>query len=241
MSGHNKWSKVKNVKGKEDAKRASIFTKMSRAIMVATREGGPDPEYNSSLQSAIEKAKAENMPNDNIERAIKKGSGELGNAEFFSIVYEGYAPEGVAVIVETLTDSKNRTAGEMRYIFDRNGGNLGNPGSVTFQFDHKGILVIDAEGKDEDEVMMDALEAGAEDVKKEEDIFLITTLPADFIEVSKNLQEKGYTFTSAQVGYLPKNKVKVEDPEANAKIDKLISDLEDNDDVQDVYSNWEEA
>lgn len=241
MSGHNKWSKVKNVKGKEDAKRAQVFTKMSRAIMVAVREGGPEPEYNSALQSAIEKAKAENMPNDNIERAIKKGAGELGNAEFFSIVYEGYGPEGVAIIVETLTDSKNRTAGEMRYIFDRNGGNLGNPGSVTFQFDRKGILAVDGEGKDEDEVMMDALDAGAEDLVREDEVFLITCQPADFIQVSKKLQEMGYTFSSAQVGYLPKNKVKVEDEEACSHIEKLISDLEDNDDVQDVYSNWEEA
>lgn len=238
MSGHNKWSKVKNVKGKEDAKRAKIFTKMSRAIMVAAREGGADPDYNGSLASVIEKAKAENMPNENIERALKKATGELGNSEFTSMVYEGYAPEGVAVVLEVLTDNKNRTASDVRYIFDKNGGNLGTSGSVTFQFDHKGLLVTPRAGQDEEAVMMDALDAGAEDVKSEEEVFLITTEIKDFMAVHNALQEKGYTFSSAQIAYLPKNEVEVEDPEARLKIEKLLDALEDNDDVQDVYSNY---
>lgn len=203
MSGHNKWSKVKNVKGKEDAKRANAFTKLSRMIMVAVREGGGDPEYNSALKMAIEKAKAENMPNDNIERAIKKGAGELEGQEFTSMTYEGYGPEGVAVIVTSLTDNKNRTAANVRHYFDKYNGNMGTSGSVTFQFDYKGILVTDAD-RDEDEVMMAALDAGADDVKKEGDSFVITTEPAQFNAVNEALSAAGYTFSVAETGYLPK-------------------------------------
>ncbi|MDD7542676.1 MAG: YebC/PmpR family DNA-binding transcriptional regulator [Peptoniphilaceae bacterium] len=240
MSGHNKWSKVKNVKGKEDAKRASAFTKLSRMIMVAAREGGGDPAYNSSLKMAIDKAKAENMPNDNIQRAIKKGTGEMGGQEFISPVYEGYGPEGVAVIVECLTDNKNRTASNVRYAFDKFGGNLGTTGSVMFQFDYKGILVIDAEGRDEDSVLMDALDAGADDVKRTGDSFFITCASSDFPAVNDALAEKGYEFHVAQSGYLPKNTVQITDPESVAQLEKMIDMLEEDDDVQDVYTNWQQ-
>lgn len=239
MSGHNKWSKVKNVKGKEDAKKAKIFTKMSRTIMVAVREGGADPEYNAALKTAIEKAKAENMPNDNIDRAIKKGAGDIDGQEFVNMTYEGYGPSGVAIIVECLTDNKNRTAGDVRYLFDKNGGNLGSPGSVTFQFDYKGILVTDEKEKSEDDVMMDALDSGADDIKKEEDCYVITSDSSNFSSVRDSLSEKGYNFVMAQVGYLPKNTVKVTD-EVKEQVLKLIDDLEDHDDVQDVYSNLED-
>ena len=239
MSGHNKWSKVKNVKGKEDAKKAKIFTKMARTIMVAVREGGPDPEYNPSLKMAIEKAKADNMPNDNIDRAIRKGSGETDGAEFVEIMYEGYGPEGAAVIVECLSDNKNRTAANVRHAFDKNGGNLGTSGSVMFLFQRKGLLAMDAEDVDEDELLMTALECGAEDVKKEEDTFLVTTSPTDFSNVSDALAEAGYHFSAAQIAYLPLTGAKISEAENRALMEKLIDQLEDDDDVQEVYTNWE--
>ncbi|MBY0584407.1 YebC/PmpR family DNA-binding transcriptional regulator [Murdochiella sp. Marseille-P8839] len=240
MSGHNKWSKVKNVKGKEDAKRASAFTKISRMIMVAVREGGGDPDYNSSLKMAIEKAKAENMPNDNINRAIKKGLGDLDGQEYSHIVYEGYGPEGVAVIVSCLTDNKNRTAANVRHYFDKYRGNLGTSGSVMFQFDYKGILVTDDEGKDEDTVMMDALDAGAEDVRHEEDSYVLLTDPTQFSSVNEKLVEAGYAFSVAQTGYFPKNTVRIQDEENQKLMETLVDVMEDDDDVQDVYTNWEQ-
>lgn len=240
MSGHNKWSKVKNVKGKEDAKKAKIFTKMSRYIMVAVRSGGADPEYNASLKMAIERAKAENMPNENIKRAIKKGIGGADGQNFENIVYEGYGPGGVAVVVECLTDNKNRTASDVRYAFDRYGGNLGTPGSVTFQFDYKGILVTGKEDKDADQVLVDALDAGAEDVQENEDIFIITTAPSDYEKVHDLMKEQGYEFSTAQVGYLPKNTVKLETEDQRQNVEDLFDTLEDYDDVQEVYSNWED-
>ncbi|WP_071705694.1 YebC/PmpR family DNA-binding transcriptional regulator [Murdochiella vaginalis] len=240
MSGHNKWSKVKNVKGKEDAKRASAFTKISRMIMVAVREGGGDPDYNASLKMAIEKAKAENMPNDNINRAIKKGLGDLDGQEYSHAVYEGYGPEGVAVIVSCLTDNKNRTAANVRHYFDKYRGNLGTSGSVMFQFDYKGILVTDDEGKEEDTVMMDALDAGAEDVRHEEGSYILLTDPAQFSTVNDTLVEKGYVFRVAETGYLPKNTVRIEDEENQKLMETLVDVMEDDDDVQDVYTNWEQ-
>lgn len=238
MSGHNKWSKVKNVKGKEDAKRASAFTKFSRMIMVAVREGGSDPDYNSSLKMAIERAKAENMPNDNIERAIKKGAGELEGQEFVSMTYEGYGPEGVAVIVSALTDNKNRTAANVRHYFDKYHGNLGTSGSVTFQFDYKGVLALSAEGRDEDTVMMDALDAGAEDVRREGEVFVIITDPASLSAVHDALVVQSYEFTDVETAYLPKNTIAIADPDNVATMEALIDVLEDDDDVQDVYTNW---
>lgn len=239
MSGHNKWSKVKNVKGKEDAKKAKIFTKLSRMIMVAAREGGEDPEYNAALSMAIEKAKAENLPNENIERAIKKGIGVLDGSSFEPITYEGYGPEGMAVIVECLTDNKNRTAGEVRHAFDVYGGSLGTTGSVTFQFDRKGVLLVDGQGVDEDDLMVQVLEAGAEDIKNLDGSYLIITAPEDFQAVNKELTGAGLSFDKAQVGYLPKNTIEIKDPDKADQAEELIESLEDNDDVQEVYTNWE--
>ena len=241
MSGHNKWSSIKDKKGKEDAKRGKIFTKIARMISVAVREGGPDPDYNPSLKSAIEKAKAENMPNDNIQRAIKKGSGEDSGASYEKIIYEGYGPEGVAVIVNCLTDNRNRTAADIRHAFDKFGGNLGQNGSVIFMFDHKGVLTIDKKDKDEEEFMLEAIEAGAEDVQMEEDLFVVTTSMDDFAKVRDNLLENGYEFHTADLFYLPQNEIAVEDPEAQKKLQKMIDMLEDNDDVQSVFHNWQNA
>ncbi|MGO4987625.1 YebC/PmpR family DNA-binding transcriptional regulator [Gallicola sp. Sow4_E12] len=241
MSGHNKWSSIKDKKGKEDAKRGKIFTKIARMISVAVREGGPDPDYNPSLKSAIEKAKAENMPNDNIQRAIKKGSGEDSGASYEKIIYEGYGPEGVAVIVNCLTDNRNRTAADIRHAFDKFGGNLGQNGSVIFMFDHKGVLTIDKKDKDEEEFMLEAIEAGAEDVQMEEDLFVVTTSMDDFAKVRDNLLENGYEFHTADLFYLPQNETDVEDPEAQKKLQKMIDMLEDNDDVQSVFHNWQNA
>lgn len=238
MSGHNKWSKVKNVKGKEDAKKAKIFTKMARMIMVAVKEGGPDPAYNPSLKMAIDKAKADNMPNDNIERAIKKGSGESDGAEYVESIYEGYGPEGVAVIVECLTDNKNRTAANVRHAFDKHGGNLGTSGSVTFLFAYKGILVIDGDGLDEEAVMMDALDAGAEDFREDDGDFVVTTEPSEFSRVKDALTSAGYSFEAAQIGYLPKTMAAISSPENMVSMEKMIDQLEDDDDVQEVYTNW---
>ena len=239
MSGHNKWSSIKDKKGKEDAKRGKIFTKIARMISVAVREGGPDPDYNPSLKSAIEKAKAENMPNDNIQRAIKKGSGEDSGASYEKILYEGYGPEGVAVIVNCLTDNRNRTAADIRHAFDKFGGNLGQNGSVIFMFDHKGVLTIDKNDKDEEEFMLEAIDAGAEDVQMEEDLFVVTTSMDDFAKVRDNLLENGYEFHTADLFYLPQNEIAVEDPEAQKKLQKMIDMLEDNDDVQSVFHNWQ--
>ena len=227
MSGHNKWSSIKDKKGKEDAKRGKIFTKIARMISVAVREGGPDPDYNPSLKSAIEKAKAENMPNDNIQRAIKKGSGEDSGASYEKIIYEGYGPEGVAVIVNCLTDNRNRTAADIRHA------------SVIFMFDHKGVLTIDKNDKDEEEFMLEAIDAGAEDVQMEEDLFVVTTSMDDFAKVRDNLLENGYEFHTADLFYLPQNETAVEDPEAQKKLQKMIDMLEDNDDVQSVFHNWQ--
>ena len=241
MSGHNKWSSIKDKKGKEDAKRGKIFTKIARMISVAVREGGPDPDYNPSLKSAIEKAKAENMPNDNIQRAIKKGSGEDSGASYEKIIYEGYGPEGVAVIVNCLTDNRNRTAADIRHAFDKFGGNLGQNGSVIFMFDHKGVLTIDKKDKDEEEFMLEAIDAGAEDVQMEEDLFVVTTSMDDFAKVRDNLLENGYEFHTADLFYLPQNEIAVEDPEAQKKLQKMIDMLEDNDDVQSVFHNWQNA
>ena len=239
MSGHNKWSKIKNKKGSEDARRGKVFTKMARAIIVAVREGGADPEYNPSLKSVIEKARAENMPNDNIDRAIKKASGDGDSANYENIVYEGYGPEGVAVIVECLTDNRNRTASDVRHYFDKFGGNLGQNGSVSFMFQRKGLLLIDAESLDEEEVMMDSLDAGAEDFEADDGIFVINTAMEDFAQVRDTLLEKGYKFVKSDLVYEPSNYVKINDESNVDKMEKLIDNLEDSDDVQQVSHNWD--
>jgi len=241
MSGHSKWSTIKRKKEKTDAQRGKIFTKISRDIIVAVREGGPDPDSNSKLRDAIAKAKANNLPNDNIKRSIMKGSGEAGGASYEEITYEGYGPSGVAVMVEAMTDNKNRTAADMRHYFDKNGGNLGQTGSVGFMFDKKGIMVIERnDSLDEDEVMMDALDAGAADFTAEEDFFEIVTEPNDFSAVYDVLDKKGYTFTEAEVQYVPQTTVALTDEKDISNMNRLIDMLEDNDDVQNVWHNWEE-
>ncbi len=240
MAGHSKWNNIKNKKGKEDAKRGKIFTKLGRYIMVAAKEGGSDPDYNPALKAAIEKAKAENMPNDNIERAIKKGAGELGADNFEEIIYEGYGPSGIAVFVECLTDNRNRTAPEIRHAFDKCGGNLGTSGSVTFMFDRKGIIAIEREDSiDEDELTMLAIELGAEDFEAEEEGFEITTATEDFNKVRDGLADAGYQFAMAELSYIPQTTVELTSPDDVKNMEKLIDMLEDNDDVQEVFHNWE--
>ena len=240
MSGHSKWHNIQAKKGKADAKRGAIFTKIGREIAIAVREGGANPESNGKLRDVIAKAKANNMPNDNIKRSIMKASGELGNVDYEEITYEGYAPGGVAVIVDTITDNRNRTVSDVRHCFAKNNGNLGNSGSVAFMFDEKGVLVIErTPGMDEDEMMMIALEAGAEDVKAEEDVFEIYTTPADFSAVREELEKQGLAFLSAEVNKIPQNTVAITDPDTLKDVQKLLDMLEDNDDVQNVYHNAE--
>ena len=239
MSGHSKWNNIKRKKEKTDAAKAKIFTKMGREISVIVKTGGANPNENSKLKDAIAKAKAANVPNENIERIIKKaaGDGEANNYE--ELTYEGYGPCGVAVVVETLTDNRNRTAGEMRHYFDKCGGNLGQTGSVMFMFARKGIIEIEAEGKDEDSVMEAALEAGAEDFNYDGDIFEISTDPNELGAVRDALEAKGYTFVSAEVQYVPQTMTAIDDPAAAEKMEKLIDMLEENDDVQAVWHNWD--
>ena len=238
MSGHSKWHNIQAKKGKADAQRGAIFTKIGREIAIAVREGGANPESNGKLRDIIAKAKANNMPNDNIQRSIKKASGELSNVVYEEITYEGYAPGGVAVIVDTISDNRNRTASDVRHCFAKYGGNLGTTGSVGFMFDERGVLVIEREpGSDEDEMMMIALDAGAEDVKVDEDVYEILTAPNDFSTVRENLEKQGYSFLSAEVQKIPQNTVAVTDPDTILKIQKMLDLLEENDDVQNVYHN----
>ena len=238
MSGHSKWHNIQAKKGKADAQRGAIFTKIGREIAIAVREGGANPESNGKLRDIIAKAKANNMPNDNIQRSIKKASGELSNVVYEEITYEGYAPGGVAVIVDTISDNRNRTASDVRHCFAKYGGNLGTTGSVGFMFDERGVLVVEREpGSDEDEMMMIALDAGAEDVKVEEDVYEILTAPNDFSAVREKLEQQGLTFLSAEVQKIPQNTVAVTDPDTILKIQKMLDLLEENDDVQNVFHN----
>ena len=240
MSGHSKWNNIKRKKEKTDGQKAKIFTKLAREIAVAIKEGGSaDPASNSKLKDCIAKAKAANVPNDNIDRVIKKASGDGDADKYEALQYEGYGPCGIAVIVETLTDNRNRTAGEMRHYFDKYGGNLGQSGCVSFMFNKKGVLVIEAEGLDEDKVMEDSLEAGASDFAADGDVFEITTEPDDFSAVRDDLEAKGYTFVSAEVEMVPDVYSTIDDPEMCVKMDKLLDMLDDNDDVQNVWHNWE--
>ena len=239
MSGHSKWSNIKRKKEKTDAAKAKVFTKIGREIAVVVKQGGANPNENSKLKDVIAKAKAANVPNDNIERIIKKAAGEGDNTSYEELVYEGYGPCGVAVVVETLTDNRNRTAGEMRHYFDKCGGNLGQSGSVTFMFDRKGMIVIEGEGLEEDAVMEDALEAGAEDFEFDGEIFEISTEPNDLGAVRDALEGKGYNFLSAEVAYVPQTMSAIDDPDMITKMEKLIDMLEENDDVQAVWHNWE--
>ena len=240
MSGHSKWNNIKRKKEKTDGQKAKIFTKMGREISVAVKEGGSaDPNVNSKLKDAIAKAKANNVPNDNIERILKKAASEGNGENYEALQYEGYGPCGIAVIVETLTDNRNRTAADLRHYFDKCGGNLGQTGCVSFMFNQKGKLIIEAEGLDEDKVMEDALEAGASDFAADEDIFEITTEPEDFSAVRDDLEAKGYAFVTAEVQMVPDVLTAIEDPDAIKNMEKLLDMLEDNDDVQDVWHNWD--
>jgi len=240
MSGHSKWNNIKRKKEKADGAKAKIFTKIGRELAVAVKEGGsPDPAANSRLKDCIAKAKAANVPNDNIERIIKRAAGEGNAASFENITYEGYGPCGVAVIVETLTDNRNRTAADVRHAFDKYGGNLGTSGCVSFMFKEKGVIVIEREDKDEDTVMADALEAGASDFSADEDVFEISTEPSDFSGVREDLEAKGYEFVSAEVEMVPDTYTAIADEDTIIKMQKMLDLLEDNDDVHNVWHNWD--
>lgn len=239
MSGHSKWHNIQNKKGKADAKRGKIFTKIGRELMIAVKNGGPDPDNNPKLRDAIAKAKAANMPNDTVQRSIKKASGELSAVDYERIVYEGYGPSGVAVIVDTLTDNKNRSAGNVRSAFTKGGGNMGTTGCVGFMFQEKGEIVIEKGDLDEEELMMMALDAGAEDFNSdEEEVFIITTAPEDFGTVRETLEAEGLEFLEAAVKMIPDTYTEI-DEEAAKKFQKMLDLLEDDDDVQEVYHNAE--
>ena len=238
MSGHSKWSNIKHKKGKADAERGKVFTKIGREIAIAVREGGADPATNGKLRDVVAKAKASNMPNDNISRSIKKAAGESENVTYEEITYEGYAPGGVAVIAEVVTDNRNRTASDVRHIFDKNGGSLGTTGSVGYMFDLKGLILIEQnEDMVEDEVLMQALEAGAEDVQVTDEVFEVYTAPNDFSAVREGLEQAGYSFLSAERRRIPQTTVTVSDEETLQKVQKLLEMLDDNDDVMAVYHN----
>ena len=241
MSGHSKWHNIQAKKGKTDAARGKIFTKLGRELLVAVKEGGPDPAGNSKLKDVISKCKAANMPNDTIHNAIQKASGEGNSANYEEITYEGYGPNGVAIIVEASTDNKNRTAAEVRHAFDKSGGNLGTTGCVSYMFSKKGVIVIEKENcpLDEEELMMLALDSGAEDFEVSEEVYEITTEPVDFSSVSEKLEEQGLKFLEAAVQMVPSTTV-VLDQNSSEKMEKMIERLEDLDDVMNVYHNWEE-
>ncbi len=239
MSGHSKWHNIQAKKGKADAARGKIFTKLGRELLIAVKEGGPDPAGNSKLKNVIAKCKAANMPNDTINNAIKKAS--TSNENYEEITYEGYGPNGVAVIVEASTDNKNRTAADVRHVFDKAGGNLGTTGCVSYMFNKKGVIVIEkaSTSMSEDDLMMLALEAGAEDFVAGDEVYEITTEPADFTTVREKLEEEGLTFLEAEVQMVPTTTVKL-DEKGTEKMERLIERLEDLDDVANIYHNWEE-
>jgi len=239
MSGHSKWKNIMHRKEKSDAQRAKIFTKIGREMAVAVKEGGADQSSNSKLYELILKAKANNVPNENIDRIIKKAAGGTDKNEYASIFYEGYGPSGVAVIVETLTENKNRTAGDLRHYFDKFGGNMGLIGSVGWMFQEKGIIVIDKTGIDEDTLMDDCLEAGAVDFSSDDEVFEVFTDPTELSGVRKALDDKKYKFFSAQVERIPGNYIRLEKEEDIINMNRLLENLEDNDDVQNVWHNWE--
>ena len=238
MSGHSKWSSIKHKKGAADAKRGQLFTKLARAIQVAARDGGPDPGGNPALATAVQKAREASMPKDNIERAIAKGAGNDADAAAWeSAVYEGYAPGGVAVLVEALTDNRNRTGAEVRHIFSRSGGSLGEPGSVAWNFEKKGVVLVDAERHDEDELIV-AIDAGADDLARDENVWEIVTAPSDLQPVRTALEEAGVELQSADLTMRPQTKVEVGEEEV-ARVLRLLEALEDHDDVAAVHANFE--
>lgn len=236
MSGHSKWATIKHAKGAADAKRGQMFTKFIKEISIAARMGGGDPNGNPRLRTAILKARAANMPKDNIERAIKKGTGELGGANYEELLYEGYAPGGVAVLVEVLTDNKNRAAANVRNLFSKNGGNLGATGSVAYMFNRKGVIEYDAEVVSEEQLMEEGLEAGAEDIQADGGIITVTTDPNDFATVLETLQGKGFESVSAGISMVPDTYMAV-DAETTRKVLKMVERIEEDDDVQNVYTN----
>jgi YebC/PmpR family DNA-binding regulatory protein len=240
LSGHSKWSSIKHKKGAADAKRGQLFSKLSKAIIVAAKNGGGDPANNLALQNAIEKAKSYSMPRDNIDRAVAKGSGADADADAFeSITYEGYGPEGVAVIVEALTDNKNRTAADVRHLFAKHGGNLGTDGSVSWQFERRGVVVVSADGVDEDELFMAAADGGADDIEQDGTVFQITSAPEQFGTVRNAVEEAGFTVESSELMLVPKTTVAVDDETKARQVMRLVDALEENDDVQDVYANFD--
>ena len=242
MSGHSKFANIKHKKEKNDAAKGKIFTIIGREIAVAVKEGGADPANNSKLRDVIAKAKANNMPNDTIERGIKKAAGDANSVNYVSISYEGYGPNGTAIIVNALTDNKNRTASNVRNAFTKGGGNVGTTGCVSYMFDEKGQIIIDKEecDMDADDLMMIALDAGAEDFSEEEDSYEIITSPADFTAVREALEKEKISFASAEVTMIPQTYVELTDPKDIANIQKTLDMLDDDDDVQDVYHNWDE-
>ena len=240
MSGHSKWSSIKHKKGAADAKRGKLFSKLTRAIIVAAREGGPDPAANLALQNAIEKARSYSMPKDNIDRAIAKGSGaDSDTSQFETVVYEGYGASGVAVIVEALTDNRNRTAGEVRHTFTKNDGNLGGSGAVSWLFERRGVVLVDADGADEDELTLAAAEGGAEDVALDGSSYVVTSAPEQLAAVRAAVESAGFTIESSELTMVPKTTVEVADEADAKKILRLIDQLEDNDDVQEVFANFD--
>lgn len=240
MSGHSKWKNIMHKKEKTDSQRAAVFTKIGREIIMAVKEGGPDPEANSKLKDIIAKAKANNVPNDNIDRVIKKASGDADANNYENIQYEGYGPKGIAIIVEALTDNRNRTAGDIRHYFDKYGGNLGQTGSVSWQFAKKGVIVLSNEDKTEEQLMEDLMEVSVEDYSVEDEVFEVYTNPDDFSMVREFLEKKGYEFVSAEVEQVPSTFIDLTDEDDIKNMQKLLDILEDNDDVQNVWHNWSE-
>ncbi len=241
MSGHSKWHNIAAKKGKADAARGKIFTKLGREILIAVKQGGPDPAGNSKLKDVIAKCKANNMPNDTINNAIKKAAGIGNNENYEEVTYEGYGPSGVAVIVNATTDNRNRTAADVRHVFDKSGGNLGTSGCVSYLFNRKGIIVIAREstGMSEDDLMLLAIDSGAEDFEAEEEYYQITTSPEDFSTVREKLEAEGLTFEQAEIQMVPTTYVDLDEKSAE-KMQRLIDNLEDLDDVSEVYHNWNE-
>jgi YebC/PmpR family DNA-binding regulatory protein len=240
VSGHSKWSSIKHKKGAADAKRGKLFSKLSRAIIVAARDGGPDPAANLALQNAIEKARSYSMPKDNIERAIAKGSGaDAEGSSFETVVYEGYGPEGVAVLVEALTDNRNRTASEVRHLFTKHGGSLGTTGAVAWQFERRGVILVPAEGLDEDELVLVAADAGADDVELDGSTYQITAAPEELRGVRAALDAAGFPIDSAELSMVPKTTVAISDEGTAKRVVRLVEALEEADDVQDVYANFD--
>jgi YebC/PmpR family DNA-binding regulatory protein len=241
VAGHSKWANIKHRKEKADSQRGKIFTKLGREIAVAVKQGGPDPDLNSKLKDVIAKAKASNMPNDSIMRSIKRAAGETDADNFEEIIYEGYGPGGIAVIVKSMTDNRNRTAGDVRHYFDKFGGNLGQSGCVLFMFDRKGVIIIENTGNiNEEDLVMEAIEAGAEDFNTEDEYFEILTDPSNFSAVREALENKGYEFVEADIQMIPQTTVKLDDSKQIEMMEKLIDSLEDLDDVQSVWHNWEQ-